>query len=174
MEAYETNWRSTVGANINEVEKNVCEKVGCKYAVALSAETAALHMAMKLAGETVYGKNVTGMGALAGKKVVTSDMTFSVSINPIVYEGQNPVFIDMKYDVWNMDSEALEKAFEMYPEIKVVVIAHLYGNPGKVDELWEICTRYGDILWKMLRNPLVMSSSLNVELHWQDSSLWIC
>ena len=94
MEAYETNWMSTVGANINGVEKSVCEKVGCKYAVALSTGTAALHMAMKLAGETVYGKTVTGMGSLAGKMVASSDMTFDATVNPIVYEGGIPVFID--------------------------------------------------------------------------------
>lgn len=146
MEAYEANWMSTVGANINEVEKNVCEKVGCKYAVALSAGTAALHMAMKLAGETVYGKTVTGMGSLAGKMVASSDMTFDATVNPIVYEGGIPVFIDTEYDTWNMDPEALEKAFEVYPEIKVVVIAHLYGTPGKIDELQEISTRHGAII----------------------------
>ena len=146
MEAYETNWMSTVGANINEVEKNICEKVGCKYAVALSAGTAALHMAMKLAGEMVYGKTVMGMGSLAGKMVASSDVTFAATANPIVYEGGIPVFIDTEYDTWNMDPEALERAFEIYPEIKVVVIAHLYGTPGKIDELREICTRHGAII----------------------------
>lgn len=146
MEAYETNWMSTVGANINEVEKSICEKVGCKYAVALSAGTAALHMAIKLAGETVYGKNVTGAGSLVDKLVAASDMTFSASVNPIVYEGGTPVFIDAEYDTWNMDPEALEKAFKMYPEIKVVVIAHLYGTPGKMDELRKICDKHGAII----------------------------
>lgn len=145
MEAYETNWMSTVGANINEVEKSVCEKVGCKYAVALSTGTAALHMAMKLAGETVYGKTITGMGSLTGKMVASSDMTFDATVNPIVYEGGVPVFIDTEYDTWNMDPEALEKAFEIYPEIKIVVMVHLYGTPGKVDELKEICDRHGAI-----------------------------
>ena len=146
MEAYETNWMSTVGANVNEVEKNICEKVGCKYAVALSAGTAALHMAMKLAGELVYGKTVMGMGSLAGKMVASSDVTFAATVNPIVYEGGIPVFIDTEYDTWNMDPEALERAFEIYPEIKVVVIAHLYGTPSKIDELREICTRHGAII----------------------------
>lgn len=122
-EAYETNWMSTVGANINEVERLVCKKIGCKYAVGLSAGTAALHMAVKLAG------------VKPGEKVFCSDMTFSATVNPIVYEGGVPVFIDTEYDTWNMDPEALEKAFELYPDVKVVVIAHLYGTPGKVDEL---------------------------------------
>ncbi len=133
-EAYETNWMSTVGANINEVERITCEKVGCKYAVALSAGTAALHMAVKLAG------------VRRGDKVFCSDMTFDATVNPVVYEGGVPVFIDTERDTWNMDPVALEKAFEIYPEVKVVVIAHLYGVPGKVDEIGEICDRYGAVI----------------------------
>lgn len=146
MEAYETNWMSTVGANIDEVEKRVCEKVGCKYAVALSTGTAALHLAMKLAGESVYGKMSSGMGALSKCLVAASDMTFDATVNPIVYEGGIPVFVDTEYDTWNMDPVALEKTFEIYPEIKVVVIAHLYGTPGKIDELREICDRHRAII----------------------------
>lgn len=146
MEAYRTNWMSTIGANINEVERVVCEKVGCKYAVALSAGTAALHLAMKLAGEQVYGKPAVGKGALDGRLVAASDMTFDATVNPIVYEGGIPVFVDTEYDTWNMDPVSLEKAFQMYPEIKVVVIAHLYGTPGKIDELKEICTRHGAVI----------------------------
>lgn len=146
MEAYETNWMSTVGANINEAEKQICEKVGCKYAVALSAGTAALHLAMKLAGEKVYGKPAPGTGALANRFVAASDMTFDATVNPIVYEGGIPVFIDTEYDTWNMDPVALEKAFELYPMIKVVVVAHLYGTPGKIDEIREICNRYGAVI----------------------------
>ena len=111
-EAYDTNWMSTVGANINEVEKIVCEKVGCKYAVALSAGTAALHLAMKLAG------------VKPGDKVFCNDMTFSATVNPVVYEGGVPIFIDTEYDTWNMDPVALQKAFELYPEVKVVVMVH--------------------------------------------------
>ena len=140
-EAYETNWMSTVGANINEVEKLACEKVGCKYAVALSAGTAALHMAVKLAGMDVYGMPEVGHGALAGKKVFCSDMTFDATVNPVVYEGGVPVFIDTEYD-----PVALEKAFTMYPDVKVVVTAHLYGTPGKVDEIRKVCDAYGAIL----------------------------
>ena len=133
-EAYETNWMSTVGANINEVERLVCKKIGCKYAVGLSAGSAALHMAVKLAG------------VKSGEKVFCSDMTFSATVNPIVYEGGVPVFIDTEYDTWNMDPEALEKAFELYPDVKVVVIAHLYGTPGKVDELRDICEKHGAVI----------------------------
>ena len=133
-EAYETNWMSTVGKNINEVERLACEKVGCRYAVALSAGTAALHMAVKLAG------------VKPGEKVFCSDMTFDATVNPVVYEGGVPVFIDTEYDTWNMDPIALEKAFELYPEVKVVVMAHLYGTPGKIDELQAVCDRHGAII----------------------------
>lgn len=130
-EAYETNWMSTVGANINEVEKQICEKVGSKYAVALSAGTAALHMAVKLAS------------VKPGDKVFCSDMTFDATVNPVVYEGGIPIYIDTEYDTWNMDPIALEKAFELYPEVKVAVVAHLYGTPGKIDEIKAICDKYG-------------------------------
>lgn len=133
-EAFETNWMSTVGKNINEVEKEICEKLGCKYAVALSAGTAALHLAVKLAGV----KN--------GDKVFCSDMTFDATVNPVVYEGGVPVFIDTEYGTWNMDPIALEKAFELYPEVKVVVIAHLYGTPGKVDELKAVCQKHNAVI----------------------------
>lgn len=133
-EAYETNWMSTVGKNINEVERLACEQVGCKYAVALSAGTAALHMAVKLAG------------VKPGEKVFCSDMTFDATVNPVVYEGGVPVFIDTEYDTWNMDPVALEKAFELHPELKTVVFAHLYGTPGKVDELKAICDRHGAVI----------------------------
>lgn len=146
LEAYETNWMSTVGANIDTVEKQISEKVGCRYAVALSAGTAALHLAMKLAGEALYDKPKPGQGALAGRYVAASDMTFDATVNPIVYEGGTPVFVDTEYDTWNMDPVALEKAFELYPEIKLVVFAHLYGTPSKIDEIREICDRHGAIM----------------------------
>lgn len=132
--AYETNWMSTVGENINEVERLACEKIGCQYAVGLSAGTAALHMAVKLAG------------VKPGDRVFCSDMTFDATVNPVVYEGGIPVFIDTEYDTWNMDPVALEKAFELYPEVKVVVVAHLYGTPGKVEEIREICKRHGAVI----------------------------
>lgn len=134
MEAYETNWMSTVGKNIDEVEAMVCEKVGCGYSVALSAGTSALHLAVKLAG------------VKPGQKVFCSDMTFSATVNPITYEGGVPVFIDTEYDTWNMDPVALEKAFELYPDVKVVVVAHLYGTPGKIDEIKTICEKHGAVI----------------------------
>ena len=134
QEAYETNWMSTVGKNINEVERIVAEKLGCKYAVALSSGTAALHLCMKLAGMQ------------PGDKVFCSDVTFAATVNPVVYEGAVPIFIDTEYDTWNMDPVALEKAFELYPDVKFVVMANLYGVPGKMDEIRAICDRHGAIL----------------------------
>lgn len=134
MEAYETNWMSTVGKNIDEVEAMVCEKVGCGHSVALSAGTSALHLAVKLAG------------VKPGQKVFCSDMTFSATVNPITYEGGIPVFIDTEYDTWNMDPGALEKAFELYPDVRVVVVAHLYGTPGKIDEIKAICEKHGAVI----------------------------
>lgn len=133
-EAYDTNWMSTVGANINEIENMICNKVDCKYAVALSSGTSALHLAMKLAKVKV------------GDKVFCSDMTFAATVNPVVYEGAIPVFIDTEYDTWNMDPKALEKAFEIYPDVKVVVVAHLYGTPGKIDEIKKICDKHNAII----------------------------
>ena len=139
MEAYNTNWMSTVGENINEVEKNIASLVGVPYAVALSSGTAALHLCVKLAGERLYGRAKVGQGVLRGKKVFCSDMTFDATVNPIVYEGGEPVFIDTEIDSWNMDPVALERAFDLYPEVRLVVVAHLYGTPGKIDKIREIC-----------------------------------
>jgi dTDP-4-amino-4,6-dideoxygalactose transaminase len=145
-EAIRTNWVSTVGANISEVEKLAVEKIGCRYAVALSAGTAALHLAVKLCGEKLYGQPKAGHGTLEGHKVFCSDMTFDATVNPVVYEGGEPVFIDTEYDTWNMDPVALEKAFGIYPEVRLVVVAHLYGTPGKVDEIRAICDKHGALI----------------------------
>lgn len=145
-EAYETNWMSTVGKNINEVERLVAERVGVRYAVALSAGTASLHLAMKLAGEAMYGQPEIGKGALSNKKIFCSDVTFDATVNPVVYEGGIPVFIDTERDTWNMDPVALEKAFEIYPDVKVIVVAHLYGTPGKIDEIKKIATAHGAVI----------------------------
>ena len=145
-EAYETNWMSTVGKNINEVEKIAAEKAEMKYAVGLWCCTAALHLAVKHAGETLYGKPQISHGALEGKRVFCSDMTFDATLNPVVYEGGIPVFIDTDADSWNMDPVALEKAFEIYPEVKLVVSAELYGFPGRIDKIKKICEKHGALL----------------------------
>ena len=145
-EAYQTNWMSTVGENVNEVERIAAEKSQMKYAVALSSCTAALHLCVKSAGEKLYGKPSVGHGALEGKRVFCSDMTFDATLNPVVYEGGVPVFIDTEADSWNMDPVSLEKAFEIYPEVKLVVCAELYGFPGRIDEIKRICEKHGALL----------------------------
>ncbi len=145
-EAIQTNWVSTVGENINEVERITAEKVGRKYGVALASGTAALHLAVKLCGEKLYGQPAAGHGCLEGHKAFASDMTFDATVNPIAYEGGEAVFIDSEYDTWNMDPLALEKAFELYPDVKLVVLVHLYGTPAKIDEIKTICDKHGAII----------------------------
>ena len=146
MEAYDTNWMTTVGENINEAERIVCEKIGCRNAVGLSSGTAALHLAVKLAGEKLYGRPEAGHGTLEGHKVFCTDMTFAATVNPIAYENGEAVFIDSEYDTWNMDPKALEKAFELYPDVTLVVFAHLYGVPAKVDEIVSICREHDALI----------------------------
>jgi len=145
-EAIRTNWVSTVGANINEVEKEIAGYIGCKYAVALSAGTAALHLATKLAAERLYGQARPNEGTLSGQKVFCSDMTFDASINPVAYEDGEAVFIDTERDTWNMSPGVLEKAFEIYPEVRLVIVAHLYGTPAKMDRIKQICDTHGALI----------------------------
>ena len=145
-DAFAKNWITTSGENINEVEKLVAEYVGCKYAVGLSCGTASLHLAVKLAGEKLYGQPKPNQGTLQGKKVFCSDMTFDATVNPVAYEDGEAVFIDTEPDTWNMCPKALEKAFELYPEVKLVVVAHLYGVPGKIDEIKAVCDKYGALI----------------------------
>lgn len=132
--AYDTNWMSTIGENINVVEKNISEYIGCKHAVALSSGTSALHLAMRLAG------------VKPGEYVFCSDLTFAATVNPILYEGGVPVFIDGERETWNMDPVALEKAFEIYPDVRLVVVANLYGTPSKFDELCAVCKKHNALL----------------------------
>ncbi len=153
-EAYETNWMSTVGKNINELEKAAAEYVGVRYAVALSSGTAALHLAVKLAAEHLYHSS-GGMstpeglgtgGSLYGRRVFCSDVTFDATVNPVVYEGGEAIFIDSERDTWNMDPKALQCAFELYPDVRLIVLAHLYGTPGKIDEIRRIADLYGALI----------------------------
>lgn len=146
QDAFEKNWMSTVGENINEVEKMIAEKIGCKYAVALASGTSSLHLAIKLAGIKLYGLPNLCKGTLKGKKVFCSDLTFCATINPITYEGGIPVFIDSEYETWNMCPKALEKAFEIYPDVKLIVLANLYGTPAKIDEIRKIAKKYGALI----------------------------
>ena len=145
-EAIRTNWVSTVGENINEIERQIASFIGINNAVALSAGTAALHLAIKLLGEKLYGQRRAGHGVLEGKHVFASDMTFDATVNPICYEGGEPIFIDTEYDTWNMDPKALEKAFELYPDVKLIVVAHLYGTTGKIDEIRAIAKKHNALI----------------------------
>ena len=144
--AIEANWVSTIGENINEVERISQEITGRKYAVGLSSGTAALHLAIRLAAEKIYGPKPVNVGTLEGKKVFCSDMTFDATVNPVAYEGGEAVFIDTEYDSWNMSPEALEKAFEIFPDVKLIVVAYLYGTPGKIREIREIADRHGALI----------------------------
>ncbi len=145
-EAIKTNWVSTVGTNINETEKGIANYIGCEYEVALSTGTADLHLATNLAGAQLYGQARANRGTLESKKVFCSDMTFDASINPVAYENGEAVFIDTEQDTWNMDPEALEKAFEIYPDVKLVVVAHLYGTPAKMSEIKRICDAHSALI----------------------------
>ena len=145
-EAIQTNWVSTVGANINDVEKEIAAYLSIPYAVWLSSGTAALHLAIRLAGEKLYGAAKVGHGSLEGHRVFCSDMTFDATVNPVAYEGGEAVFIDTEEQTWNMSPEALEKAFEIYPEVELIVVAHLYGTPGKMNEIRSIAEAHNALI----------------------------
>ncbi len=145
-EAIRTNWVSTVGENINAIEEICAKVIGRKYAIGLSCGTAALHLVIRLAGERLYGPSAANHGVLEGKKVFCSDMTFDATVNPVAYEGGEAVFIDTEEDSWNMSPKALEKAFTIYPDVKLIVLAHLYGTPGKIDEIRKIADDHGALI----------------------------
>ena len=145
-EAYDTNWMSTVGENLNQAEALLSEFIGRKYAIALASGTAALHMAIRAAGIRLYGKPKVFQGVLQGRKVFCSDMTFAATLNAVAYEGGEAVFIDTEYGTWNMSPEALARAFEIYPDVKMVVLAHLYGTPSKMEEIRKICDAHGALI----------------------------
>lgn len=153
-DAFEKNWITCAGENIEEYERLTREYLGAENVVGLSCGTAAIHLAVKLAAHKLYGSS-SGIstpdglgkgGSLHGRRAFCTDMTFDATVNPILYEGGEPIFIDSEYETWNMDPEALEKAFEIYPDVKLVVMAHLYGTPGKIDEIKDICDKHGAIL----------------------------
>lgn len=160
-DAIQSNWVSTVGANIDAVERMMAEYIGVRYAVGLSCGTTALHLATRLAGEKLYGQARPNQGTLQGHRVFCSDCTFDASINPVAYEDGEAVFIDTEYDTWNMSPEALEKAFELYRDVKLVVITHLYGTPGKMDELKAICDKHGALIIEDAAESLGAKYKLN-------------
>ena len=172
-ECYKTGWLTTVGENIDSLEATVGEymsKPGAeKKAIALVNGTAAIHLAVKLAAEKVYhsssGISTPGGkgagGSLFGKRVFCSDMTFDASVNPILYEGGEPVFIDSEYETWNMNPAALEKAFEFYPDTKLVIFVHLYGVLGKIEEVRSICHKHGAVLIEDAAEALGATAIIN-------------
>ena len=160
-DAIQTNWVSTVGRNIDEIERQIAEYVGVRYAVGLSAGTAALHLATKLAGERLYGQARPNEGTLQGHKVFCSDVTFDASINPVAYEDGEAIFIDTERDTWNMDPEALKVAFSMYPDVKLIVLAHLYGTPGKMEEIKKIADEHGALIVEDAAESLGAKYKLN-------------
>lgn len=166
-EAIRTNWVSTVGANIDAVEEQLAKYVGVQYAVGLSCGTAALHLATKLAGERLYGQAKPNQGTLQGHRVFCSDMTFDASINPVAYEDGEAIFIDTEPDTWNMSPEALEKAFELYPDVRLVVVAHLYGTPGKMAEIRRICDAHHALIVEDAAESLGAQYLLNG--HWTET-----
>lgn len=129
-EAFDTNWIAPLGENVNKFEEELANYVGAKHAAALSAGTAAIHMAFK------------ALDVKQGDIVFCSSLTFSATANPITYQNATPVFIDSEEDTWNMDPKALEKAFEKYPNPKAVIVVHLYGTPAKIEEIKEICDKH--------------------------------
>lgn len=129
-EAFDTNWIAPLGENVNKFEEELANYVGVKCGAALSAGTAAIHMALK------------ALDVKEGDIVFCSSLTFSATANPIIYQNATPVFIDCDRETWNMDPEALKKAFEKYPNPKAVVIVHLYGTPAKMDEIMAICNKH--------------------------------
>ena len=146
QEAFATNWVSTLGENIDAVESEMAKLIGRPHAVALASGTAALHLAVRACAVQLYGAPEAGACALVGKRAFCSDLTFAATINPVLYEGGEPIFIDSEYETWNMDPAALERAFALYPDVKLVVLVHLYGTPAKLRQIREICDRHGALL----------------------------
>lgn len=132
--AFDSNWVAPLGANVDDLEREIAQYVGVKSAVALNSGTAALHLSVKLAG------------VKPGDMVFCSDLTFAATVNPAVYEGGVPVFIDSEYETWNMDPEALKAAFDKYPQCKCVMVVNLYGVPAKLDEIRAICDEHGAVM----------------------------
>jgi len=146
QDAFRENWLTTAGKNVDLCEQLAAEKAGVGYAVALCNCTSALHLCVKLAGEKLYGQPAVSHGTLEGRRVFCSDMTFAATLNPVVYEGGTPIFIDIEAASWNMDPAALERAFDLYPDVRIVISAELYGFPGRMDQIKRICEKHGALL----------------------------
>ncbi|MFY9537910.1 MAG: aminotransferase class I/II-fold pyridoxal phosphate-dependent enzyme [Bacilli bacterium] len=134
QEAFDSNWIVPLGPNVDAFEHEIAEYVGVKHAAALASGTAAIHLAVKLAG------------VKPGDVVFCSDLTFAATVNPVSYEGGVQVLIDSESDTWNMNPRALEKAFEKYPDCKCVIVVNLYGTPARLDEIRAICDAHGAVM----------------------------
>lgn len=133
-QAFETNWLAPMGENVNEFENELAKKVGIKSAAALTSGTAAIHLALKAAGVS------------KGDIVFCQSLTFSATANPIIYQDATPVFIDSNKESWNMCPKALEEAFEKYPQVKAVIVVHLYGLSANMDEISALCKKHNVVL----------------------------
>ncbi|MEN9519761.1 MAG: hypothetical protein RLZZ381_2349 [Cyanobacteriota bacterium] len=135
QEAFDTNWVAPVGPHIDAFEQEFSQVVETKYSAALSSGTAALHLALKLAGVT------------AGDEVFCSTFTFIASVSPITYLGATPIFIDSDRTSWNMDPNLLATTLAQKDKIgklpKAVVLVHLYGQSADIEPIMEVCDRYG-------------------------------
>lgn len=152
-QAFQSNQISVVGENIDRLEETIAKYAGVQNVVALSCGTAAVHLAVKLAAERIYGSGgistINGIGvggSLFGKRVFCQDLSCAATVNPIIYEGGEPVFIDASADDWNMEPEALEIGFEQYPDVKIVICSHLNGFPGQIETIKGICEKHGALL----------------------------
>ncbi len=173
-EAYDTNWMSTVGANINEVEKVAAEKSGVKYAVALSCCTAALHLCVKFAGEKLYGKPEIGHGAVEGKRVFCSDMTFDATLNPVVYEGGIPVFVDTEKDkdIVNIGLQFIKTVAPFYIFITAKLSADgVLRGAGDMKEF--MVTTFADLLLRVLFSFMLVSSLGYIGIYWAFPIGWV-
>lgn len=132
QEAFDTNWVAPLGKNVDELEKEVAAYTGAGYGAALTSGTAALHLALKLAG------------IKSGDVVLCSDLTFAATVNPVSYENGIPVFVDSEGETWNMDPRVLKRALQKYgKKVKAVIAVNLYGTPGKLDKIQGLCQEYG-------------------------------
>ncbi|MDW0110670.1 DegT/DnrJ/EryC1/StrS family aminotransferase [Sporosarcina aquimarina] len=134
QDAFNKNWITTAGENVNEFEKELAHSVNVKSAAVVSSGTAAIHLALLAAG--------VGEGDI----VFCQSLTFAATANPILYQRATPVFIDSDAATWNMCPKLLEEAFLRYPNVKAVIVVHLYGLSADIDEITRVCTKYGAVV----------------------------
>ncbi|MCP4164667.1 MAG: aminotransferase class I/II-fold pyridoxal phosphate-dependent enzyme [Chloroflexi bacterium] len=135
QEAFDSNWVAPLGPNVDAFEHEFCDRVGAKHALALSSGTAAIHLALILAGVE------------RDDEVLVSTLTFSASVNPVIYQGARPVLIDSERASWNLDPalvvEIIERKIRQGKLPKAIIPVHLYGQSADLDPILGICQRYG-------------------------------